>query len=98
MKLGKKYKKILEVYECFKMDNNTELQYGDKELLDMYLYESNGVKSDMTYNGFYWCKHNLDLTIKMWYEDLPKGNITKKELYSDKFPKWWLDKILSKIA
>lgn len=46
-------------------------------------------------NGYYLGKKWMDVQIKMWKEDLQIGIISRYELYQDeKFPHWWLDKIL----
>lgn len=99
MKISKKYKKMIEVYNAFRLDNCDHLDYSDEALLQMYEFESRGVKTDLSKNGFFWCKHNLDLSVTSWKEDLQTGLITKKELLNDeKFPRWWMEKIIEKIG
>ena len=46
-------------------------------------------------NGFYWGKKHMDVTIKMWNDDIKQGLLFRKELYEDEtFPNWFLDKVL----
>ena len=61
----------------------------------MFLYESNGIPLKNKENGYYWGKKHMDVTLEMWKTDLKTGLLFKHELYEDeKFPKWWLDKVL----
>lgn len=37
----------------------------------------------------------MDVTIKMWNDDIKQGLLFRKELYEDEtFPNWFLDKVL----
>lgn len=61
----------------------------------MYLYESKGIPIKNKYNGFYWGKKHMDVTITMWREDIQKGLLFRQELYEDeRIPNWFLDKVL----
>lgn len=99
MKISKKFNRMIEVYDCFRLDNNDQLRYEHDAKFEMYEYESRGIKSDNLHtNGYYWAKHNLDLTLTSWKEDIKKGLLTKHELIDEQyFPEWWINKVLDKI-
>lgn len=91
-----KWRKMAEVYKAF----NQEGDFSKEAAEAMYLYESRGGELPGWDNGYYTGKHLMDVTVKMWKDDL-NGKLddfpllTKKELYEDeKFPHWWLDKVL----
>lgn len=63
----------------------------------MYIFESTG-KGDLKQNlfdatnGYANGKHWMDITVKMWKEDIKAGLLSKWELYLE-LPgiHWWLD-------
>ena len=72
------------------------MNFDDDMLYECFMSESNG-GSCSKLNGFYHGKHMMDITIKMWKEDISLFNLHEYELYNDTiFPIWWLDKILKK--
>ena len=80
----------------------SNLDFSDKAKEEAYLFESRGigVKDDSIFNqeninGFLYGKRMMDITVKMWKEDIPQGLLFLSELYSD-FPHWWLDKIFNR--
>lgn len=61
----------------------------------MYLSESYGDVSVDESNGYFVGKKYMDVTLKMWREDLKIGILFKNELYDDPdIPDWFLDKVL----
>jgi len=49
------------------------------------------------WNGYIVGKHWMDVTVKMWNEDIKRGLLFKFELYQDPDLKdfhWWLDRVL----
>jgi hypothetical protein len=95
---SQKWQQMKQVYLCFK-PKDCVLDFSKEAEVEMYLYESKGGVVPDT-NGYYWCKHNLDLTLAMWVEDIQSGMLSKHELLEsdgDRFPtdwlKGWLDTI-----
>ncbi len=82
MKITKTWQKAKKLYLCFKPQNADKLTYTLEDELEMFLHESIG-SSIKDSNGFYWCKHNMDITLAMWREDLIAGNLFKFELLTD---------------
>lgn len=102
MKVSKRWKKISGIYRLFcpQQDN---LDFSNKAELEAYLFESRGLGNleekifvEGKINGYLYGKKMMDITIAMWKEDLPKGLIFLSELYQDKFPHWWLNKIFNR--
>lgn len=85
---------MCEIYRIFSKEWEHICDYSEDSMRELNLYESNGQgKCELT-NGFYLGKRYMDVTIKMWKEDIENGILFKHELYDDgKFPSWWLDKI-----
>ena len=79
MKTTKTWQKAKKLYLCFKALNADNLTYTLDDELEMFLHESIGADIKST-NGFYWCKHNMDITLAMWQEDIIAGNLFKFEL------------------
>ena len=95
-KVSNKYLKMSQVYCIFSSSWKDVLDFSDESLVEMYKYESTGssIKNPLT-NGFYVGKQWMDVTIKMWREDLNQKLLRKEELYKDPtFPDWWLNKVL----
>jgi hypothetical protein len=103
MNPSKNWRKIEPIYRYFASDRDN-LDFSDKAALDAYNWETNGVGnfkiglfSNSIANGFVVGKHWMDVTIKMWREDIKSGLLTKLELYIEpdfKEYHWWLDKVL----
>lgn len=82
-----------EVYRIFTKDWEHLLDFSEKSLLEMYHSETHGDTVSPN-NGFYVGKKYLNVTVKMWKEDIQKGCLFIQELYIDpKYPHWWLDNI-----
>lgn len=81
------------VYKLFTDHFDTLAEFSDHSLIEMYNGETHGTPVSK-YNGFFIGKKRLNITIKMWKEDLKLGNLSRYELYNDRFPHWWLDKVL----
>ena len=78
------------------------LDYSEESVQEMFLWESHGIGelkiclfNDERVNGYMVGKHWMDVTVKLWREDIRKGMLLRNELY-DEFPQWhwWLDKVL----
>lgn len=84
-----------EMYKRFTWE---ELDFSEKSLYDMYMFESTGKPElsllDRPVNGYLVGKHWMDSTVKMWNEDLRKGLLFRFEL-EEEYPKWFLDKVLN---
>ncbi len=71
----------------------------------MYIWESRGI-GDLKLgnvfdvdvdkpNGYAIGKRWMEVTVRMWREDISKGLLFTWELYEDgRFPHWWLDEVL----
>lgn len=83
-----------ELYKHFSKDWEHCLNYNEDSLREMFNSETHGDPVSPN-NGYYHGKKWLNVTVKMWKEDIEKGCLLKKELYNDpKYPHWWLDKVL----
>jgi hypothetical protein len=86
---------MCEVYRIFSKDWEHLFDYSEDSMRELNLYESHGLGECKPNNGFYWGKKYMDVTVKMWREDIRDGILLKYELYEDeKYPNWWLDKVL----
>ncbi len=86
-----------EIYRIFSRDYEHFCDFSDDSLIELFNSESYGTRVSPT-NGFFVGKKMLNVTVKMWTEDLKSGILFKKELYEDgTFPHWWLDSVLKKI-
>jgi len=84
---------MVEVYRLFTTDWEHLLDFSEQSLLEMFHSETHGDPVSPT-NGFYVGKKYLNVTVKMWKEDMKKGLLFKQELYDDpKYPHWWLNNI-----
>lgn len=104
--MNNKYLRMTELYRSF-TDPENDLDFSDKALKEMYDYESKGIGKLDIYtqhneylltgkkvNGFFVGKRWLDITVKMWLEDVKKPGwfFYIEELYKE-FPDWFLNKI-----
>jgi hypothetical protein len=86
-----------EVYRIFSKDWENLVDFSDEMLIELYNSESYGTRVSQS-NGFLLGKKWLNVTVKMWLEDIALGTLFKKELYEDpKFPHWWLDGVFKNI-
>ena len=86
-----------ELYKHFSHDWKDCLDYSEESLLEMFHSETHGDPVRQN-NGYYHGKKWLNVTVKMWKEDLNGlGTLFKHELYEDpNYPHWWLDSIFKK--
>lgn len=100
--MTKQWLKMSEIYKIF-AKYNENLDFSDGAAEEMFLWESEG-KGDLErgifpkkgkYNGYAVGKRLMDITVKMWKEDIENGLLAKFELYEDEtLPNWWLNKVL----
>lgn len=97
-KTSNSWQDMKTIYLLFKPTHNSQLTYTKEDELVMYNHESSGTPIN-TYNGFYWCKHNMDITLAMWQEDIISGMMTKLEILDNPLYKdiEWFNTWLSKI-
>jgi hypothetical protein len=92
------------IYRLFAGDNEN-YSFTEEDQLEQYLYESRGIGDRQglfgtgRINGYKVGKHNMDLTVKMWKEDMSgyPPLLCRYELYrEEKFKNyhWWLDRVL----
>lgn len=83
-----------EIYKVFSRDWQHCCDYSDESLLEMFHSETHGDPVSPT-NGFYIGKKWLNVSVKMWKEDMEKGLLFPGELYNDpQYPHWWLNSVL----
>lgn len=88
---------MAKIYRVFLTGYEFDFDFSDDSLIEMYNSESYGTPVSKN-NGFYVGKKTLNITVKMWKEDIKIGNLFIKELYDDgKFPHWWLDSVLKEF-
>lgn len=84
---------MCEVYRVFAKDYEHFCDFSDESKVELFNHESYGTEVNK-YNGFYVGKRWLNVSVKMWKEDVSKGMLMVWELYEDeKFPNWWLDSV-----
>ena len=82
------------------------LDYSEEAAYEMYRFETYG-EGDLRiglfakdrYNGYAVGKHWMDVTVKMWLEDIPHL-LLPEELYRE-FPEdwhWWLNRVLAAVV
>lgn len=88
---------MCQIYKIFSQDY-TYCDFSDSSVVELYNHESFGTTVDK-HNGFFVGKKIMDITIKMWREDIANCMLFKHELYSSgRYPEWWLDNVLDGIA
>jgi len=88
---------MAELYKHFSKDWEHCLDYSEESLREMYNSETHGDPVSQN-NGYYHGKKWLNVTVKMWKEDLNGlGLLFKDELYNyPNYPHWWLDSVFGK--
>jgi hypothetical protein len=91
------------IYRHFGGDDE-KLDYSEEAAHEMYRFETTG-KGNLKmglftgdrYNGYAVGKHWMDVTIKMWLQDIRDGILYIEELYQS-YPDWhwWLDRVVKK--
>lgn len=99
MKISKNWLKMAEIYKLF---SPPSYDFSEKAKQEAYLFESKGIGNkeigifqEEKINGYLYGKKMLNITVTMWKEDIEKGLLSMQELYQDKFPRWWLNKIFN---
>lgn len=96
-----KWRKRAEIYKLF-AEKGMDLSEPAAETMFNYESEGKGNLSNnifnSTNNGYYHGKRMMDLQVTEWKEGIKEGILFKQELYRDKYPKAWLDEILSGIC
>lgn len=88
---------MCDIYRIFSKEFEHFCDFSDESMVELYNSESFGTEVSEL-NGFYVGKKWLNVTVKMWKEDIEQGLLYKTELYKDeKFPEWWLDSVLKNI-
>lgn len=88
IKFKRKYLRLAATYRRFSDRNNPFWDFSISALEECFNHESHGAEYSRN-NGYINGKHNKDITMAMWIEDLKSGDIVKAELYS-LVNKWWL--------
>lgn len=89
---------MCEIYKIFSKDWENCCDFSEQSLKEMYTSETHGDPVSPT-NGYYVGKKWLNVTVKMWLEDIEKGLLFKRELYDDpKYPHRWLDNIFGEMS
>lgn len=89
---------MAEVYKTFAEPWHHTHDFSDKALIDLYNSESYGTPFNEGTNGYSLGKKWLNVTVKMWLEDIELGTLYKFELYEDpRFPSWFLDGVLKGV-
>ena len=96
MKLGKKFKKMIPLYEMFAKEfASADIDFSDKAKEAMYLYETYGEGFVDERNGYFLGKKILNLQVTSWKEDMKNGLLYFEELYNDpNYPHWRLNSVL----
>lgn len=85
-----------EVYRYFAKEWIDSADFSDQSLIDLFNAESYGTPCEPN-NGFLLGKKWLNVTVKMWFEDIDKGLLFRCELYDDpNLPHWWLDSLFKR--
>ena len=96
-RISQKYRETVKLYEFFAHNNKHLVDFSEAMMLELFVYESTGKGSISSDNGFAYGKQQMDITVAMWMEDIPKGLLHPSELYEDgNFPHRWLDRIIRK--
>lgn len=102
MKISNSWLKMAGIYRLFCSDFE-HLDFSEKAKQEAYLFESKGsgyqcnsIFNQSAINGYLYGKKMLNITVSMWKDDIAKGLLFLSELYKDKFPHWWLNKIFNR--
>lgn len=91
-----------DLYRQFSEPWSHLCDYSEQAQLEMYLYESRGIRlpprqPGAKHNGYQLGKHWMDVTVSMWKEDIENQSLWVSELYQGpRLPHWWLDKLFPK--
>ena len=91
-RVSRKWLRMAEIYKRFACDHQAD--FTDDAAMAMYLHESTGSPlPDARTNGFALGKKWMDVTVKMWKEDIPQYGLTVPELQADGWPDWFLARV-----
>jgi hypothetical protein len=97
---GKNWLKFKPIYELF---SDKCFDLSEEAAYEAFLHESQGKGNHKfgivanSKNGYIIGKHWMDVTVKMWKEDIQNHLLKKEKLYQDPEFKdfhWWLDRVL----
>ncbi len=95
-KISKKFEQMCEIYRLFSYDEwNHYASFEDKDRLELFYAETFGDECSKK-NGFAIGKKFMDITVSTWLEENRAGTLCMPELYRDKYPSWWLNKVLNR--
>jgi hypothetical protein len=100
--LKKKYLRLLSTYRrftCWKQYPILNLDFSIDSMLECWRHESLGEKYSLTpkkdtpINGYIYGKWVKDLSLKMWIEDINRGDFCKYEVITP-LNRWWTEPAL----
>src|SRR5260370_18977797 len=94
------WEKMRTVYRIFAEGEYHSLDFSDEAAEMMYQAETHGLGILDPRNGYLVGKRLMDITIKVWRQDIANGLLMKWELYEDPIFKnihCWLDKVLGNV-
>ena len=92
-KIGKKWRRMAEIYKRFASDYKTA-DFSEDAALAMYLHESTGAPlPDPRTNGYALGKKWMDVTVAGWKEEIPQMCLLVSELQTDGYPDWFLKRV-----
>lgn len=93
---------MAEIYRLFAA---ADLDFSEEAALEMYRYETCGEgqlalgvfgAEGRRTNGYAVGKHWMDVTVKMWLQDIRDFLLFEEDLRGH-FPDWWLDQVLKPV-
>ncbi len=88
---------MCQIYQIFS-EEYTFCDFSDDSVVELFNHESFGTSVNK-HNGFFVGKKIMDITVKMWREDISNCMLFKYELYNcGRYPDWWLDNVLNGIV
>lgn len=92
-KIGRKWRRIAEIYRRFAVDYPAA-DFGEDAALAMYLHESTGAPlPDPKTNGYALGKKWMDVTVAGWKAEIPQLGLLVSELQADGYPDWFLERV-----
>ena len=82
------------MYLRFARSFSSKLDDSEAAARAMFEHESTGAPAPPESNAFLAGKKWMDVTVKMWREDIPRGLLSRSELTADGYPDWFLDRVL----
>jgi hypothetical protein len=85
-----KWRQMADIYKRFAVDY-PRADFSEEAAKEMFYYESTGAARPKSSNGYMLGKKWMDVTVKMWREDIRDGLLLRREL---DYPEWFLDRVL----